>query len=350
MWLRLFDVHFRGAIGSPRVAGSTIPSRAGSNDGCFSGADFRPPPGRRCRPPTTPRSGPRGSPCSSRLPCKTVMGLICSASAIARTPPRPNDSASLAAHSRFPLSSKCGFSRSYFSRTPCFRSSRTCPIKPQLFLLTASPMVLKHGLGPPFFRILPACFITRTSICLVPIVVFQVICGRLLRLATPPCGPSPVTVPCRGMPCASASDWPASVVLIIRPGSTPITVDLRIGESSRKGQGSTSKRTSQPLTGLFPERQGVKRHRSSHVRKGVASQPYGRRSRKVEIKDRQELAHEINRAIRSRPGETSCQICGISETSQGRTNPLTHARMCQEATRTLQQGSPPLLIFADANL
>jgi len=211
-------------------------------------------------------------------------------------------------------------------------------------------MVLKHGLGPPFFRILPACFITRTSICLVPIVVFQVICGRLLRLATPPCGPSPVTVPCRGMPCASASDWPASVVLIIRPGSTPITVDLRIGESSRKGQGSTSKRTSQPLTGLFPERQGVKRHRSSHVRKGVASQPYGRRSRKVEIKDRQELAHEINRAIRSRPGETSCQICGISETSQGRTNPLTHARMCQEATRTLQQGSPPLLIFADANL
>src|SRR6516164_1659109 len=101
MWLRLFDVHFRGAIGSPRVAGSTMRSRAGSKDGCFSWADFRPPPGRRCRPPTTPSSGPRGSPCSSRLPCKRVIGLISSASAIARTPPRPNDSASLAAHSLF---------------------------------------------------------------------------------------------------------------------------------------------------------------------------------------------------------------------------------------------------------
>src|SRR5207249_9129237 len=45
--IKLFDVHFSGVIGSPRVAGSTMASIAFTKPGCRSADFLRPPPGRR---------------------------------------------------------------------------------------------------------------------------------------------------------------------------------------------------------------------------------------------------------------------------------------------------------------
>src|SRR5215469_1407282 len=90
---------------------------------------FRPPPGRRCGPPTTSRGEGEGGACSSRLPCRMVLVLMARASATARTPPDPKESASFAAHNLLPLSPQCGRSRSNLSRTVCFRSSRTFQYK-----------------------------------------------------------------------------------------------------------------------------------------------------------------------------------------------------------------------------
>jgi hypothetical protein len=73
----------------------------------------RPPAARRCRLGVSAFSW---SPSNSRHPWITVLALIPSVSATARMPPRPNASASLAAHNRRRRSSQNGFNRSYLSR------------------------------------------------------------------------------------------------------------------------------------------------------------------------------------------------------------------------------------------
>ena len=97
---KLFDVHFRDLIGSPRVARSTISATAFTRPGSCSAFAFRPPPGRRCRPAA---GGTRPG----------------------RIPPRPNVIASLPAHNRLARSSKHPFNRLYFSRITRCISART---------------------------------------------------------------------------------------------------------------------------------------------------------------------------------------------------------------------------------
>jgi hypothetical protein len=151
-------------MGSPRVAGSTIRSMAEINCGYLSTVDFRPPPGRRCRRPTTALSARLGSAGSSRLPCKMVMLLVCSASATARIPPEPNESASLAAHSLRPRSPRWAFSRSYFSRTTCFRSSRTLR-KAAAFLACRLANCSRACWDPPSVRLSQHALSRERGIC-----------------------------------------------------------------------------------------------------------------------------------------------------------------------------------------
>ena len=98
---KLLHVQRRGDIGSPRLVGSTRASSAAISVGCSSTRDFLPAPGFRCRP---------GSSTSRRFsswrPLRMVRSESPVALATATIPPRPNDSASVAAHRRRPRSSK----------------------------------------------------------------------------------------------------------------------------------------------------------------------------------------------------------------------------------------------------
>jgi len=143
---------------------------------------FRPPPGRRCRSPTSSLSAGSAEACNSRLPCRMVLGLMASASATARTPPVPNASASLAAHNLVPRSPKWGRSRSNFSRTDRFPSSRTFQYSRSFSCFPPCQSWSATCWDPPFLQGLPLCFISISGSCPALTAVWELIYARLLSL------------------------------------------------------------------------------------------------------------------------------------------------------------------------
>src|SRR5579859_555955 len=97
-----------GAIGSPRVTGSTRSCRSGNSVGSIVVSGLRPPPGRRTRS----RGGGGASPHNSFNARPMMLHARPVILATAMTPPRPALRASAAAKRRRPLSSRSGSSAS----------------------------------------------------------------------------------------------------------------------------------------------------------------------------------------------------------------------------------------------
>src|SRR6266566_5777053 len=108
-----------------------------------------------------------------------VLQLIVSASATARTPPRPNESASFAAHNLVPRSPRCGCSRSYFSRTIRFRSSRTFQYS-RRFSCLPPRQSFSATRGIPLSAGSPNMLYHETEDLSSPTAVWEVISSRLL--------------------------------------------------------------------------------------------------------------------------------------------------------------------------
>src|SRR6266705_3002833 len=126
-----------------------------------------------------------------------VLQLIVSASATARTPPRPNESASFAAHNLVPRSTRCGCSRSYFSRTIRFRSSRTFQYS-RRFSCLPPRQSFSATRGIPLSAGSPNMLYHETEDLSSPTAVWEVISSRLLGIESPHRGPHSLRHACAG--------------------------------------------------------------------------------------------------------------------------------------------------------